>query len=91
MTNVSTHRFHQLSKIKLGLSLAIVLLEFLKLEILRPYNLSEMSSEFLQTRRTVCGVVLDASNIFMGHPIIDAIVDVIVDVPWWEVAVKMII
>jgi hypothetical protein len=50
-----------------------------------------MSSEFLQTRRTVCGVVLDASNIFMGHPIIDAIVDVIVDVPWWEVAVKIII
>jgi len=60
-------------------------------EVPRPYYLSEMSGKLLQVGRTVSNVVLDAMDIRMSRPIIDRIVDVVADVPWWEVATKIVI
>jgi hypothetical protein len=39
----------------------------------------------------MCGVILDAPDIFVGRSIIDAIVHVIAYVPWWEIVAKIII
>jgi len=39
-----------------------------------------MSSELFQPQRTMHGVVLNALDIFMSCPVIDALVNVIIDV-----------
>ena len=50
-----------------------------------------MSSELLQPRRTMHGVILDASNVFMSCPVVVALVDVITHVPRWKITAEVMI
>jgi hypothetical protein len=59
---------------------AIIFFGLLKLKVPRLDDLLEMGSKLLQSRRTMCTVILNAMDIFMGHPVIDALVDMIADI-----------
>jgi hypothetical protein len=63
-----------------GVLLAVVLPELFELEVLWPYDLSEMRSELFEARGAVFGIVLDTAHVLVGLTVISTTSDMAANV-----------